>query len=274
MFADFLGQGLMLPHEAVTVIVILAGLCLGSLASAMAYRMPRDISMTAKVRSACPSCAHALGFFDLFPVLSWVLLRGRCRYCRAKIGWQYPAIELSTASLCFVFYWVFGMSWAVIPLLLLAPVIIAIIDIDFRFKIIPDQLNLSIFVLGFLSLIAFVIENGEGPDRLIELAAAGIGASLAYGIGSWLLRAGAMAILKKDPMGWGDIKFFAAAGIWLGFRIDVLSGFMMIAGLSGIGLALIWKKITGDPEFPFGPSLLLAFVAVILIHGPAFMPLQ
>lgn len=259
-----------LPPVPSAVLIFLAGLCLGSFASAMAYRLPRDIKIGGVTRSACTHCAHALSFLDLVPFFSWLFLRGRCRYCRTKIGWQYPVIELATAALCFGFYLVYGFSLSTIPLLFLAPVTVAIADIDFRHKIIPDGLNLSVLLLGVAALLGKAYENAEGFSALVSMLEASIWGGLLYGVGSFLLRAGAMKVLKKDPMGWGDIKFFAAAGFWLGVDPDTLSLFMLLSGLSGVFLALIWKRVTGEAEFPFGPSLLLAFTVMLFLRGPVF----
>ncbi len=266
MFSGFEPLG---PIES-AVAVLAGGLCLGSFASAMAYRLPRDIKIGGASRSCCPHCLHPLHVVDLVPFFSWLFLHGKCRYCHASIGWQYPVIELATAFLCFVFYSIFGFSLASVPLLFLAPVIVAIADIDFRHKIIPDGLNLSIFLLGIAALAGYAVEEGEGVSFFLEEGGWALLSAGLYGLGFYLLRAVMMAVLKKDPMGWGDIKFFAAAGFWLGTRGDVLALVMLIAGLSGIFLALGWKRVTGEEEFPFGPSLLLGFTVALMWYGPVF----
>ena len=257
------------PIES-AVAIFAGGLCLGSFASAMAYRLPRDIKIGGTSRSCCTHCLHPLSILDLVPFFSWLFLRGKCRYCRTTIGWQYPVIELATAFLCLAFYFVFDFSLASIPMLFLAPVIVAITDIDFRHKIIPDGLNLSILLLGIASLAGYAVEADGGFEFFLSEGGASLGAAFLYGLGFYLLRAVMMAVLKKDPMGWGDIKFFAAAGFWLGARGDVLALVMLMAGLSGIFLALGWKRVTGEEEFPFGPSLLLGFTVALMCYGPVF----
>lgn len=247
------------------VVVGVFGLALGSLATAMAYRLPRDLSMFTRVRSRCPSCNHALGPLDLVPLFSWIFLRGKCRYCRAPIGWQYPVIELATLSLCLLFYAFHGFAPELLPLFALAPVLVAIIDIDFRYGIIPDGLNLSIFLLGVAALLANALVSSEQISFLTENGALAAGGCLAYGLGSLALRQGGQLILKREPMGLGDIKFFAAAGVWLGLSAEAAAAFMMISGLCGTIMALVWKKVTGEAEVPFGPSLIVAFIAVLCL---------
>lgn len=261
----------MLPTVILQAFLVFAALCLGSLATALAYRLPRDMSMWGGQRSACPQCGTALGIIDLVPFLSWVFLRGRCRHCHAAIGWQYPLIELSTLLVSVFFYLIVGLRIELLVFLALAPVVVAMADIDFRFKIIPDGLNLSVFILGLCGVGITAILHDNPPDFILAAVPSYIGAAILYGFGCYALRAGAMAVLKKDPMGWGDIKFMAAIGGWIGFRIDALSDIMLAAGLSGIVLAVIWKRISGEEEFPFGPSLILGFMVVLFRHGAAWM---
>lgn len=243
--------------------VAVLGLCLGSFATALSYRLPRGISMIGRARSACPACERALGIPDLVPLFSWLLLKGRCRHCRAKIGWRYPLIELSTLALCLAFAAAYGFTPQTLALLALAPVLTSLIDIDLHHKIIPDVLNLSVLLLG---VAAFCL-GAPSAEGLLNAA----GGMLAYGAGAALLRFLFMKITKRDPLGWGDIKFFGAAGFWLGLDINAATLFLVLSGTFGIGLALGWKKKTGEREFPFGPALALALTALILCLRP-FLP--
>lgn len=260
-----------LPGEVFLALTVFLGLVLGSFATALAYRLPRGLSIVKMKRSACPSCGRALGPADLVPVFSWLFLGGKCRTCKAKIGWQYPAIELATLFLCLLFYWRFGFSLPVLCLFALAPVITSIMAIDFAHKIIPDGLNLAVAGIGLAALAANAALAADPPEFLVEKGAeALIGAAL-YGFGAAILRHGVMLALKKDPLGMGDIKFFAAAGLWLGLNPDSAAWFLMAAGVSGIFLALVWQKAKKEAEFPFGPALLAAFTAMLAWQGPGFM---
>ncbi|MDE1151900.1 MAG: prepilin peptidase [Micavibrio sp.] len=252
-------------------LTVFIGLVFGSFATALSYRLPRGISIVSKAHSTCNSCGRNLTPLDLVPVFSWVLLRGRCRGCGAKIGWRYPLIELATLILCLGFYARFGASPATMGMFLLAPVITSIVDIDLHYKIIPDSLNLSIAVIALVVMLAAAIAGGGGPDMLLTMGEGALAGMLAYGLGSIILRQGVMLLLKKDPMGWGDIKFFAAAGAWLGAGAEGAAAFMLVAGLAGVFLALLWQKLRGEREFPFGPAIILAFIVVLLWQGPVFL---
>lgn len=234
---------------------VFLGLCLGSFATALSYRMPRDISMVSKTRSSCPVCGHDLGFRDLVPVFSWLFQRGKCRYCGDRIGWRYPLIELATLGLCAGLYHVYGFTPQGLAAFLVAPVLVAIIDIDLHYKIIPDQLNLWVAALGFIQVAVWE------EARMVPLA---FGGALLYGGFSWLLREAVARAMNREALGLGDVKFFAAAGLWLGPDPFVLSVFMMISGVSGVALALVWKKLSGEEAFPFGPALVVAFAACLL----------
>jgi len=255
-------------------LTVFLGLVFGSFATALSYRLPRGISIVSKAHSTCNSCGRNLTPLDLVPVFSWLALRGRCRGCGAKIGWRYPLIELATLLLCLLFYARFGAAPATLSLFLLAPVITSIVDIDLHYKIIPDGLNLSIAFIALLTMVTGVLAIGGGPDMLMAAGEGAAAGALVYGIGSIVLRQGMMWVLKKDPMGWGDIKFFAAAGLWLGAAAETAAAFMLVAGLSGVFLALSWQKLRGEREFPFGPSIILAFLVVLLLHGPVFFLTQ
>lgn len=260
-----------LPGFFWLAVVVLAGLCLGSFATALAYRLPRGISMVSKQRSACPSCDHDLGMADLVPFFSWAFLRGRCRYCRTTIGYTYPLIELGTLALCLAFFAVYGASPVLVAFCVLAPVLTAIIAIDLRYKIIPDVLNLTIFLTGVLALVLAALDSFNPPSHLLGIAGAAAGGVLAYGLGSLALRQVFLLVMKKDALGLGDVKFFAAVGIWLGLDPDAMAWFLMLSGLFGVVLALVWRKITREVEFPFGPALICAFLTVLFALTPYFI---
>ena len=260
-----------IPQGFFLALTVFLGLVFGSFATAVAYRVPRGISLVKKQRSACPSCNRSLTAVELVPVFSWLFLRGRCRSCKAAIGARYPFIELATLCLCLAFYARFGFTPQSLCLFALAPVITAIVAIDLEFKIIPDGLNLAILGLGALSLAAGAVGAPEAFAFVVEKGGAALAGAAVYLSASLLLRYGVMAALKKDPLGWGDIKFFGAAGFWLGINPDSGAYLMLLSGIFGIVLALLWKKLRKGPEFPFGPALLAAFTAMLLWQGPGLM---
>lgn len=259
------------PPGFFLALTIFLGLALGSFATALAYRLPRDLSIWRKTRSACPHCGRQLTVADLVPVFSWLFLKGKCRSCKKSIGLEYPLIELATLLLCLAFYARFGFTTESLCLFALAPVITGIIAIDLRFKIIPDGLNISIFALGVAALVATSLQAPDAPAFLISKGGESLLGALLYTGAALALRFGVMAVLKRDPLGWGDIKFFAAAGFWLGLNPDSGAYLLLVSGIAGIALALIWRRLTGEREFPFGPALLLGFTAMLLWQGPGFL---
>ena len=260
-----------LPPIFYYLTTVFLGLCLGSFATALAWRLPRGVSMTAKARSACPSCGHDLSARDLVPLLSWIFLRGRCRYCRTPVGFRYPLMELATLALCLVFHVVFGMSLMTLCAFALAPALAAMVDIDFRYKILPDVLNLTVGLAGVAAIAAASVFAFDAPSHLVSMLGQGLGAAILYGGLAWGLRFLFLKLMRKEALGLGDVKFFAAAGVWLGLSPDALAAFLMLSGVFGVVIALVWRKATGEAEFPFGPALIASFLAVLLWRGLYFV---
>lgn len=264
-----------LPPEAALffecLTTLLAGLCLGSFATALAWRLPRGISMTAKARSSCTACGHDLTALDLVPLFSWLFLHGRCRHCRAAVSWRYPLIELATLVLCAGFYARFGFSPELFCAFAMAPALVAMIDIDFKYKILPDVLNLTVLLAGLAAVLLSAMPAHDPAGHVLDmLGQAALGAVM-YGGGAWALRQLFLVWKKREALGLGDVKFFAASGVWLGTNVDALAAYLLMAGLSGVIIALLWRRVTGEAEFPFGPALIAAFVAVLFSQGLYFV---
>lgn len=245
------------------LLIIPLGLCLGSFATAMIARIPQGrswiASRTKAERSACPHCDHQLSALDLVPLLSWLLLRGRCRYCRKPIGWRYPATECLTLLLCVAVYGAWGWTGQGIVLLVAVPFLVSMLVIDLDHMILPDQLQVILFMLGLV----FVFFTG--PASVIYLSAL-LGA-LVYFVLAYVLAKGGAFIFRREALGMGDVKFFAVAGLWLGGWS--LPAFMMLSGAGGVLLGLGWKFVVKTPRFPFGPALIFAFFVLLLLRAPA-----
>lgn len=253
------------------LIVTFIGLILGSFATALSYRIPREQSIITKTRSECTSCGRKLTAIDLIPIFSWLFLIGKCRTCKSKIGIRYPLIELGTVSLCLLFYYMYGFSFNVWPMYLLAPMVVSMIAIDLEYKIIPDSLNFSVLLLGILLFLTNASLYASPISFAMDNGAYLWGGLAMYGLGMLAFRQIAMFIMKREPMGLGDIKLFAAIGVWLGTSLEAFSLFLFVSGLSGIILAIIWKYEKGEREFPFGPSIIVGFITTMCVYPIVYL---
>ncbi|TAM00001.1 MAG: prepilin peptidase, partial [Rhodanobacter sp.] len=156
--------------------------------------------------SHCPQCKHPLSAADNIPLFSWLLLRGRCRYCKARISIQYPLVELLGGVLSAVVVWKFGPTWVALAGLLLTWVLIAAAGIDFRTQLLPDQLTLPLLWLGLLLSL---------PPMFVGAQAAIIGAAIGY-VSLWSVYWAFKLLTGKEGMGHGDFKLLAALGAWMG----------------------------------------------------------
>lgn len=237
------------------VAAFILGLLIGSFLNVCVWRIPRRESI-AYPASHCPACGRALSVRDLIPVVNWVALRGRCRYCKARISWRYPAVELLTALLFTAVYWRFGLSWAAPPMMALAAVLVAAAFIDIDHSIIPNGLVLFGLVPGAL-VAAFRLTGLPWWDYLLGMAA-GAAPLIVIDLLSRL-------ILRKEGMGGGDMKMMAMAGLYLGWKLTLLSLTLgvYLGGIAGI-ILLAAKAVKRGGQFPFGPFLAAGSVLSLL----------
>ena len=207
---------------------------------------PPDLVFTG---SHCPHCKHKLSPFDNIPVLSWLTLHGRCRYCKTAISWQYPLVELLTALASAVVAWKFGFGWPLAAALLLTWTLIAASGIDVRTHLLPDQLTLPLLWLGLLiSLVPLFV----APSTAIIGAAVGY---LCLWCVFWLFK----LMTGKEGMGYGDFKLLGALGAWMGaaslLPIVLLSS--LIGAIVG-GITLAVQGRDRSTPIPFGPFIAAA----------------
>lgn len=200
-------------------------------------------------RSRCPHCGHLIRAFDNIPIVSYLMLRGRCRHCAARISPRYPIVELISGGLCGWLAWHFGFTWAVGGALLLTWALLALAAIDLDKQLLPDKITLPILWLGLLFNLGHVFT---------DLRSAVIGAVAGY-LSLWCVYQAFKFTTGKEGMGFGDFKLFALLGAWLGWqRLPLI---ILIAAASGaiIGTALIVTRRSqrGTP-IPFGPYLVIA----------------
>jgi len=199
--------------------------------------------------SHCPQCKHPLSALDNIPLFGWLLLRGRCRYCRTKISIQYPLVELLSAVLSAVVVWKFGPSWAALAGLALTWTLITLSGIDFRTQLLPDQLTFPLLWLGLL--LALLPMFVTAPSAII-------GAAIGY-LSLWSVYWVFKLLTGKEGMGHGDFKLLATLGAWMGPM--ALLPMILLSSLMGalVGGALI--ALRGHKRqipMPFGPFIAAA----------------
>ncbi len=214
------------------------GLLLGSFLNVCSFRWPNDESVVSP-RSHCPSCDQMLPWYDNIPVLSYLVLRGRCRTCRTTISMQYPLAELTTGVIWAGLFWYHGFSGEALRGAVFLTILFGIALTDARYYIIPDEFSLGGLVIGLAA--AFL------PGGLTALDAL-LGAALGFGLLMGVAQAGKLAF-KKDAMGGGDIKMMAMIGAFLGMPGVLLTIFLGALLGSVVFGPISWK--TGK-LVPFG----------------------
>ena len=197
-------------------------------------------------RSACPHCNHVISAWENIPIVSYLLLRGKCRGCGAAISPRYPIIEAVSGMLCAYAAWHFGFGWAAIGALLLIWALLALTAIDFDTQLLPDDITLPLLWAGLLFNLFGVFT---------DLHSAVLGAVIGY-LALWAVYWLFKLAPGKEGMGYGDFKLLAAMGAWLGWQmlplIILLSS--LVGALAGITLIVALKH--GRPlPIPFGPYL-------------------
>jgi leader peptidase (prepilin peptidase)/N-methyltransferase len=245
----------------------LVGLVTGSYLNVVIHRLPRGQS-TVLPRSRCPSCGGAIRALDNVPLVSWLVLGGRCRHCRAPISARYPAVEALTAVLFVLCMERFGPTPAAAVGALFCALMIALAGIDVEHYLLPDRITLPGIAVG-IALQPLVEWHGVGWWAVLQGAlGAALGAGLllaAYGLW-WLVR-------REEGLGLGDVKMLALIGAFLGWRGVLVT--LALGAFAGalFGLALIAARRGGmGSKLPFGAFLALGAL-VALFYGPALVHL-
>lgn len=235
-------------------VAVMLGLVFGSFASLAAWRLPRGEQILTG-RSHCAQCGRPLGPKQLVPVISYILAGGKCLHCSARIGARYPLIELSCALLTYLAFAAAGPGLEAVLLGLLGVGLVIITAVDLEHQIIPDQALLTLAVLGVLHWAL----PGNGKEEWLNAGfGAGAGFALAAALG-FIFR----HLKGRESLGFGDVKFFAMAGLWVGLM--GLADFMLLAGLAGIFFAAIWRASGRGEIFPFGPALAFSLYSNALL---------
>ena len=247
-------------HPSIIAIwVAIFGACVGSFITMASYRLPLGLDIVFKP-SHCPVCKTKLGFWDLFPIFSWLLAKGRCRHCGTRMSIRYVLIEIISALTFLGLYVKFGFTLECLVMMFMATCILILIVTDFEHYIIPDAIQVALF----LCVIALLWIR----EASIENACYGLLAGLCTGLG---LRYGYMAVRKIEALGWGDIKLLPIIGLAVGLKPFVLV--LILSGLLGTLTGLMWRALGKGPEFPFGPALVSSmFVILVFVHELTVQP--
>ncbi|GIU82138.1 MAG: prepilin peptidase [Acidobacteria bacterium] len=257
------------------------GAIIGSFLNVVIYRVPRRESIVFP-NSFCPECKTPIKPYDNIPILSWIILKGKCRHCKGKISLRYPFVEFLTATIFFLTFKHIGLN-AFLPFALaFVSAMIALIFIDAEHMILPDVITYPLFVLALVSRLAFALFFGkeffsdlnyfpataiEGfPSWIVTLISAIFGALV--GSGFLLITAKLWEYLRKvEAMGMGDVKMMLGVGAFLGWRLTFLTIFFgaFTGSLAGVAISLIRGERNLQTQIPFGVFLGAGAIVSLLL---------
>jgi len=268
------------PEIVGYIFAFLFGAAIGSFLNVVIHRVPNEESIVFP-NSACPKCGNAIKAYDNIPILSWLVLAGKCRNCRAPISPRYPAVELLTALLFIAVYWQIGFGAFLPVALVFVSTMVALIFIDSEHMILPNVITYPL--LGFALLVRVTFPSFFAGDYISDLNAwpislfAGLnlivqsvlGALLGALIGGgflWLVGEAWKRLRGVDAMGLGDVKMMAAVGALLGWRLTLLSTFLGAFSGALIGVVLIARQKDRDlqTQVPFGIFLGIGSIIALL----------
>jgi leader peptidase (prepilin peptidase)/N-methyltransferase len=267
-----------------TIVAGCVGAIVGSFLNVVIYRMPRDepLGLFRQSRSQCPSCSATIRWYDNIPLLSWLVLRGKCRACGWRIPLRYPLVELVTAGLFVLCAWRVEsagwtpawLAWAVCAAF--SAILIAASAIDFQHQILPDRLTLragpvvgivgSLWVAGLHGTEMFGIELAANMKPGLASLLVGAAGAVAGGGVIWAIRALGQLILRKEAMGFGDVKFMAMCGIMLGPTPTLIA--ILVAMVAGSVLGVVIAIVIRSRQIPFGPFLAMGVLAMLFWGEP------
>lgn len=261
------------------MLVFVFGLIIGSFLNVCIVRIPAGKSIVTP-RSACPKCSAPIRPWENIPVVSWILLRGRCRSCKMRISGMYPLVELLSGGLFLACYASFGLTIEAAKAAVLAALLVVLAFTDLRDRILPDAVNYTGFAGGLafslftpptdgiVPWIARRALNFSPPAPVLSLASALLGAAVGSGL-LWLVMEGYFRLRRREGMGLGDVKMMLLAGAFLGperVLLTILVG-SLLGSILGIAFILLWRK-GSQYELPFGTFLAVAGLLVMFFGTP------
>ncbi|MCX7642432.1 MAG: prepilin peptidase [Armatimonadetes bacterium] len=246
-----------MPKWFVALFAFLFGAAVGSFVNVCIYRLPRKLSIV-KPPSHCPHCGTTLTAFDLVPLLSYLWLGGKCRYCKTPISPRYFLVELLTAMLFVAAVDRYSLSLEAVLVSISLAALVVIAFVDWEFFLVPDEAVWALGILGFFKHV-ILISNPHGI--LISLGGAVLGGTVI-----WLIGILGRLVFRKEAMGFGDVKIAAAVGAHLGatwLMLPFLLFSIFVGAVMGVLLALLQRRsLTG--YIPFGPAMAIAATIVFL----------
>ena len=263
------------------IVAAIFGLLIGSFLNVVVYRLPimrqrefdnyiaheagkelphQDRFNLMVPRSRCPHCGHQIGALENIPVISWLVLRGKCSQCKAPISPRYPVVEAVTGLLSAAVVWHFGSGWVGLAALAFTYLLVAMTLIDYDHKELPDELTLPLLWIGLLLNL-----NGDGIVPLRDAVIGAVAGYLALWSVYWLFK----LVTGKEGMGYGDFKLLAALGAWMGWAM--LPTIIILSSVVGavVGLSLIvFRGRARDNPIPFGPYLAGAGMIALFYGTP------
>ena len=242
------------------IFVLLLGLLWGSFANVCIVRLPEDKGVISG-RSSCPKCKKKISWYDNIPVISYILLRGKCRICNKEISIQYLIVELLIALFFFIEYFYFGLTLTTLLLFILTLALIVIFFIDLKYFIIPDIITFPLMIIGFFKSFDPNL-NEIFPNYINSL----IGGCFGYGI-IWAIIFFYKKFKNKEGMGLGDAKLLAVVGFWFGLdSIPFVIFLSSVIALIVVLPDLIRKTKKMSTQIPFGPYIIIGNLIYLLFE--------
>ncbi|MEO1520338.1 MAG: prepilin peptidase [Cyanobacteria bacterium J06633_2] len=252
-----------------SVLVFILGASIGSFLNVVVYRLPEGLSLL-HPPSRCPRCEHQLKPYDNVPILGWLWLRGRCRYCRTAIAFRYPLVEVVTGLLFLGTFLVFDSPVTIVGMWLFLSWLFALALIDLDTLTLPSPLTKSGLVLGVVvqSILGWI--DGQLSGAIVYA----FGSVIGIVVGIWLfdlITIFGSAIFGRTAMGGGDAKLAAMMGAWLGWKYLLLASFLAcVLGAVAGGGAMVFGRLKRRQQMPFGPYLALG-AAITVFFGEALL---
>lgn len=252
-------------------LAFLAGLLIGSFLNVCVYRLPRDLSVASPARSFCPFCEHTIAWYDNIPVVSYILLRAKCRHCGAHIPLRYPIVELATAAAFALTVAAFGVTLPALKYAIYSAILITLIASDFEERILPDEFTIGGSIVGLIlawfvpvqeTFAPFFVPYSWGRHwfSLIEALLGAIVPCAFIWLAGWLYE----KIRHHEGLGFGDVKMIFMIGAFLGLPgalLTLVAG-SLIGAVGGLVYIRVMGKDAATYELPFGSFLGAAALAV------------